>query len=275
MIANDYGLDLSRARIMGILNVTPDSFSDGGKFLHPDQAVAQAAAMEAAGAGIIDIGGESSRPGAPAVSETEELNRVLPVIQGIRRRSAVLLSIDTCKARVAEEALRLGVNWINDISGMRFDPEMSEVAQKRNCPVVIMHMLGTPQTMQLNPHYHDVIAELHMFFSERVQFLNSQGIRKIILDPGIGFGKRPEDNLLILKKLETFKCYGYPLLIGTSRKSFIGTVTGRTVEDRLAGTLATIAWSVARGVSIVRTHDVAEASDAIKLIDSIMSSAAL
>jgi len=275
MIANDYGLDLSRARIMGILNVTPDSFSDGGKFLHPDQALAQAAAMEAAGAGIIDIGGESSRPGAPAVSETEELNRVLPVIQGIRRRSAVLLSIDTCKARVAEEALRLGVNWINDISGMRFDPEMSEVAQKRNCPVVIMHMLGTPQTMQLNPHYHDVIAELHMFFSERVQFLNSQGIRKIILDPGIGFGKRPEDNLLILKKLETFKCYGYPLLIGTSRKSFIGTVTGRTVEDRLAGTLATIAWSVARGVSIVRTHDVAEASDAIKLIDSIMSSAAL
>ena len=275
MIANDYGLDLSRARIMGILNVTPDSFSDGGKFLHPDQALAQAAAMEAAGAGIIDIGGESSRPGAPAVSETEELNRVLPVIQGIRRRSAVLLSIDTCKARVAEEALRLGVNWINDISGMRFDPEMSEVAQKRNCPVVIMHMLGTPQTMQLNPHYHDVIAELHMFFSERVQFLNSQGIRKIILDPGIGFGKRPEDNLLILKKLETFKCYGYPLLIGTSRKSFIGTVTGRTVVDRLAGTLATIAWSVARGVSIVRTHDVAEASDAIKLIDSIMSSGVL
>ena len=275
MSSNDYGLDLSRTRIMGILNVTPDSFSDGGKFLHPDQALAQAAAMEAAGAGIIDIGGESSRPGAPAVSETEELNRVLPVIQGIRRRSAVLLSIDTCKARVAEEALRLGVNWINDISGMRFDPEMSEVAQKRNCPVVIMHMLGTPQTMQLNPHYHDVIAELHMFFSERVQFLNSQGIRKIILDPGIGFGKRPEDNLLILKKLETFKCYGYPLLIGTSRKSFIGTVTGRTVEDRLAGTLATIAWSVARGVSIVRTHDVAEASDAIKLIDSIMSSGVL
>ena len=275
MSSNDYGLDLSRTRIMGILNVTPDSFSDGGKFLHPDQAVAQAAAMEAAGAGIIDIGGESSRPGAPAVSETEELNRVLPVIQGIRRRSAVLLSIDTCKARVAEEALRLGVNWINDISGMRFDPEMSEVAQKRNCPVVIMHMLGTPQTMQLNPHYHDVIAELHMFFSERIQSLNSRGIRKIILDPGIGFGKRPEDNLLILKKLETFKCYGYPLLIGTSRKSFIGTVTGRTVEDRLAGTLATIAWSVARGVSIVRTHDVAEASDAIKLIDSIMSSGVL
>ncbi len=275
MISNDYGLDFSRTRIMGILNVTPDSFSDGGKFLHPDQALAHVAAMEAAGAGIIDIGGESSRPGAPAVSETEELNRVLPVIQAVRRRSAVLLSIDTCKARVAEEALRLGVNWINDISGMRFDPAMSEVAQKRDCPVVIMHMLGTPQTMQLDPHYHDLIAELHMFFSERIQFLTSQGIRKIILDPGIGFGKRPEDNLLILKKLETFKCYGYPLLIGTSRKSFIGTVTGRSVEDRLAGTLATIAWSVARGVSIVRTHDVAEASDAIKLIDSIMSSGSI
>jgi dihydropteroate synthase len=272
MISNDYGLDLSRTRIMGILNITPDSFSDGGKFLQLDNALAQAGEMEAAGAGIIDIGGESSRPGAPAVSETEELSRVLPVIQAIRRRrSAILLSIDTCKARVAEEALRLGANWINDISGMRFDPEMSEVVKKRDCPVVIMHMLGTPQTMQLNPCYHDVIAELHIFFSERIQFLNSLGIRKIILDPGIGFGKRLEDNLLILKKLETFKCYGYPLLVGTSRKSFIGTVTGRTVADRLSGTLATIAWSVARGVSIIRTHDVAEASDAIKLIDSIIS----
>jgi dihydropteroate synthase len=271
MISNDYGLDFSRTRIMGILNVTPDSFSDGGKFLQLDDALAQAGALEAAGAGIIDIGGESSRPGAPAVSQTEELNRVLPVIQAIRRRSTVPLSIDTCKAPVAEEALRLGVNWVNDISGLRFDPEMGDVAKKWDCPVVIMHMLGTPQTMQLNPYYQDVIAELHIFFSERIQFLNSRGIRKIILDPGIGFGKRVEDNLLILKKLETFKCYGYPLLIGTSRKSFIGAVTGRTVADRMAGTLATITWSVARGVSIVRTHDVTEASDAVKLIDSIMT----
>jgi len=256
---------------MGVLNITPDSFSDGGRFLDPQQALQQAGKMEKAGAAIIDIGGESSRPGAPAVSEQEESDRVLPVIAALRRNSAVPLSIDTCKARVAEEALRLGVNWVNDISGMRLDPQMSLVVKKWNCPVVVMHMLGTPQTMQVDPHYHDVIAELHIFFSERIQYLTARGIRKIILDPGIGFGKRLEDNLVILRRMETFKCYGYPLLVGTSRKSFIGTVTGRNVEERMAGTLASIAWSVAAGVSIVRTHDVAEASDAMKVLAGIMT----
>jgi dihydropteroate synthase len=172
---------------------------------------------------------------------------------------------------VAEESLRRGVNWVNDISALRFDQAMSGVVKKWDCPVVLMHMLGTPQTMQLNPHYQDLLAELHVFFTERLQFLNAQGIRKIILDPGIGFGKRLEDNLVILKRLDTFRRYGYPLLIGTSRKSFIGTVTGKPVENRLAGTLSTIAWSVTRGVSIVRTHDVAAARDTIKMIENIMA----
>jgi len=271
MIDADYGLTFDKSRIMGILNVTPDSFSDGGKYLQREAAVEQAFRMEAEGADIIDIGGESSRPGATPISETEELNRILPVITEIRKRSTILLSVDTYKARVANEALQYGVNWVNDISALRMDPDMHRVVKKWDCPVVLMHMLGDPSTMQVNPYYQHVLADLHAFFSERIQYSISCGIKKIILDPGIGFGKRLEDNLLILKRLDTFRQYGYPLLIGTSRKSFIGTITGRKVEDRSAGTLATIGWSVAQGVSIVRTHEVAAAYDTLNLIHSIQA----
>jgi dihydropteroate synthase len=269
MVDTDYGLTFEKPRIMGILNVTPDSFSDGGKFLQTDNAVEHAIKMAAEGADIIDIGGESSRPGANSVSEAEELNRVLPVIEAIRKRSAILLSVDTYKSRVAEEALRLGVNWVNDISGMRMDRDMPRVVKKWDCPIVLMHMLGVPSTMQVNPQYHDVMADLHLFFSERIQYFTNQGIKKIVLDPGIGFGKRLQDNLLILKQVQAFKRYGYPLMIGTSRKSFIGSVTGRTIENRLAGTLATITWSVAQGVSIIRTHEVAATYDVVNMISRI------
>jgi dihydropteroate synthase len=271
MELQNYQIDFNIPRIMGILNITPDSFSDGGKYLEIDHALDRARHLEQEGADIIDIGGESTRPGAGTVSDTEELRRVLPVIAAIRSRSSILMSIDTYKARVAEEALQHGVNWINDISGLRFDQEMVRVVKKWDCPVVVMHMLGSPQTMQVNPYYQNVIMDLHAFFTERIQCLNALGITKIILDPGIGFGKRLEDNFLILKYLDSFKRYGYPLLLGTSRKSFIGTVTGRAVEDRLAGTLATIAWSVVQGASVVRTHDVAAARDTVKMIDRIIT----
>lgn len=256
---------------MGILNITPDSFSDGGLFLETEKAVQRAVQLETEGADIIDIGGESTRPGAGAVSESEELHRVIPVIEAIRNRSSIVLSIDTYKARVADEALQHGANWVNDISGLRFDWNMVQVVKKHDCPVVVMHMLGTPQTMQVNPSYQDVVKDLHAFFEERIKFLSAQGVSKIILDPGIGFGKRLEDNLVILRHLDSFRRYGYPLLVGTSRKSFIGTITGKAVEDRSAGTLATVAWSVAQGASVVRTHDVAGARDAIKMIERIIA----
>jgi dihydropteroate synthase len=269
MFAEEYGLDLDTPRIMGILNVTPDSFADGGKYVQVAEAVEHALLLVRDGADIIDIGGESSRPGSDAVTADEELRRVLPVIEAVRRRSSVLLSIDTCKALVAEEALRSGVNWINDISALRNDPEMRRVIKKWNCPVILMHMLGSPKTMQDNPSYHDIVAEINLFFSERIRFCRENEIHKIIVDPGIGFGKRLEDNLVVLQQLAVFKCHEYPLAIGTSRKSFLGAITGQPVENRLAGTLASAVWSVLQGVSVIRTHDVAATRDVLAVTRSI------
>jgi len=257
---------------MGILNITPDSFSDGGQFLDVSRAVAHALQMEKDGADIIDIGGESSRPGADPVSEKEELARVLPVIKGIREKSHILLSIDTYKSGVAKRALKAGVSLINDISGLRSDPEMINVAKDFDCPVVVMHMKGTPRTMQKNPSYGDVCREVDEFFYERIESLIKNGITKIILDPGIGFGKRPEDNLNLIRGCNIFSHHGLPLLVGPSRKSFIGLITDRPEDQRLAGTLATVQPLVQQGVNILRVHDVRETIDFLKVMTSIKES---
>ena len=265
-----YGVSFSRPLIMGIVNVTPDSFSDGGKFLNPEKAISHALRLERQGADIIDVGGESSRPGSDPIELEQEIRRIVPVIQGIRKKSNIVISIDTYKATIADEALRSGANWVNDISGLRFDSAMVKVVKNWKCPVVVMHMKGQPKTMQLKPFYHDVLTELLDFFRERIQYLNGKGISKLILDPGIGFGKRLEDNLNILSSLEEFKSFGLPILIGTSRKSFIGTITGHPVEKRLAGTLASQLWSVLHGAQIIRTHDVSDTKDSIEIINAIL-----
>ncbi len=265
----NYGLDFSVPQIMGILNVTPDSFSDGGHFLEKERAVKQALAMEKAGAAIIDIGGESSRPGADPVDLAEELKRVIPVIEGIRNKSDVLISIDTVKSGVAEQALQAGANWINDISGLRADQNMTAVAKTFQCPVVVMHMQGTPETMQLKPEYENVCLEVGDFFEERIQTLESAGISKLILDPGIGFGKRLEDNLDLIRCSGFFRQHGYPLLIGISRKSFIGGLTGKEADQRLPGSLAALLLPIQAGVNIVRVHDVDETRDMITILNRL------
>jgi dihydropteroate synthase len=260
-----YGLDLAQPCIMGILNVTPDSFSDGGRYLDTEKAVSHALEMKKAGAAIIDIGGESSRPGAETIGAEEELKRVLPVIMALRKKSDVLISIDTCKAAVAEKALAAGADWINDISATRADAAMVTVAKKYDCPLVVMHMLGTPQTMQKDPFYQNVCLEVNDFFEERIAFLRAGGIEKILLDPGIGFGKRLEDNLDLIRCCAFFKQHGFPLVTGTSRKSFIGQITAQTTEKRLAGSLASLYPALEQGVNIVRVHDVAETADLLKM----------
>jgi dihydropteroate synthase len=254
---------------MGVLNITPDSFSDGGKFMDVGTAVAHALQMEEDGADIIDVGGESSRPGADPVSEEEEMSRVIPVIDGIRRNSQILISVDTNKSKVADSALQVGANWINDISGLRADPEMVDVAKSFDCPVVIMHMQGTPKTMQANPGYEDVCQEVNLFFEERIATLGQQGITKVILDPGIGFGKRLEDNLDLIRHSDRFQHHGRPILVGPSRKSFIGMITGQAEDQRLAGTLAAIQVLVQKGAHLLRVHDVLETMDYLKVMTAL------
>jgi dihydropteroate synthase len=266
----NYGVDFSRPLIMGILNVTPDSFSDGGKYLSTEHAVAHALQMLEQGADIIDIGGESSRPGADPVDEEEELKRVIPVIEKVKQATNGLISIDTYKANVAQMALQAGANWINDISGVRFDSRMSEVLRQWDCPVVVMHMKGKPKTMQENPVYDDVLQEIGDFFAKQIKFLHDNGITKLILDPGIGFGKRLEDNLHILAHLEYFKKYGYPVLLGISRKSFIGQLTVKAVDQREAGTIAAQVWSIIKGVHVIRTHDVQQTKESLTIVNAIM-----
>jgi dihydropteroate synthase len=257
--------------IMGILNVTPNSFSDGGKYLQLEKAVAQALKLEAEGAAVIDIGGESTKPGAEAASLEEELKRVIPVIKEIRKNSKILISIDTYKSKVAEAALEAGANMINDISACRFDPQMVNIIAEFKCPIVIMHMKGTPKDMQNAPFYTDVVDEILTFFEERLHFLNSHKIDDIIIDPGIGFGKRIEDNLAILKKLSIFKSLKKPILIGTSRKSFIGTILNKPVEQRLSGSIASNIAAFNNGADIFRVHDVKETVDAFKIYNHIFS----
>jgi dihydropteroate synthase len=260
-----------RPLIMGVLNVTPDSFFDGGKHATQGKAVDHAVRMVKDGAHIIDVGGESSRPFSTPVSIDEELNRVIPVIEGIRDRSDIPISVDTCKARVAREAWMAGADIVNDISGLMHDPDMADTVSALKVRVIIMHMQGMPETMQVAPYYDDVISEIDAFFEERIHFAVTKGIERdsIVLDPGIGFGKRVEDNLKIIKHLDVFKKFGLPLLVGTSMKGFIGKVTGSTLRSRVEGTLASIAVSVWNGANIVRVHDVKKAKKVADLVDGI------
>ncbi|HJM46271.1 MAG TPA: dihydropteroate synthase [Candidatus Marinimicrobia bacterium] len=258
--------------IMGILNVTPDSFSDGGMYSHLSKALSQAQSMEKNGADIIDIGGESTRPGAVPVSLEEEINRTIPVIEAIRKNSNISISIDTYKSEVAEKALLAGADIINDISGLTFDSRMIKIVKKFDVPVVLMHIKGTPRNMQTNPTYIDVIKELIIFFSFQIQKALDFGIKKeqIIIDPGIGFGKQLNDNFILIQRLKEFSELGFPILIGPSRKSFIGLTLDVPSEDRLEGTLASVSASILNGASIVRVHDVKEVKRAVVITDKIM-----
>lgn len=260
-------------KIIGILNVTPDSFSDGGLFVDPQKAVEQALTMVEEGADSIDIGGESTRPGSQPVSVEEEWKRVIPVVKSLRGQSKVLISVDTMKARVAAEALEAGATMINDISAGRFDPEMIPLATKSQVPICLVHMQAEPKTMQQNPHYEDVVGEVKAFLKERIEVCLNAGIKKenIIIDPGIGFGKRVEDNVRLLKELDQFQTLNCPILIGTSRKSFIGHLTGAPVQDRLPGTLASIGVAIQRGASILRVHDVAATRQFLKVFSGLSS----
>lgn len=263
-----------RTLVMGILNVTPDSFSDGGRFFSLESAVAHARQLIREGADIIDVGGESTRPGAEPVTAEEELRRVLPVIRAIRKEFSVPISIDTYKAIVAEAALAAGANIVNDISALRFDPQMVEVVAHARVPVVLMHMLGTPQTMQQNPVYTDVVREIKEFLGERIAFARAHGIREIIIDPGIGFGKTVAHNVEILRRLSELKDLGCPILIGTSRKSFIGKLGGTEenplpISERLEGTIASNVIAVLHGAQIVRVHDVAAMKRALAIVDAV------
>lgn len=259
--------------VMGILNVTPDSFSDGGNYVAFPAAIDHALVMVKQGADIIDIGGESSRPGAVPVSAEDELARVIPVIKALRRQSDIPISIDTYKSEVAKVALDAGADIVNDISALRMDSQMPDVATQSGAPVILMHMLGTPRTMQKDPHYDDCVTEMLAFFRERVAFCELHGVKhdRLILDPGIGFGKRLEDNLAILAGLQKFSEFGLPILVGASRKSFIGQVhqSGAPAEKRLGGSIAAALAAVQRGAHIVRVHDVAETVEALRVLRAI------
>ena len=257
--------------IMGILNITPDSFSDGGQFSGINEAVDHALSMIEAGADIIDIGGESTRPDSEPVSIHEEMNRVLPVIEKIRQHSDIRISIDTYKSEVAEAAIAAGADIVNDISGCIFDERMPEIIRTHNVPIIIMHIKGTPKNMQMNPEYDDVCLEVFQFLSNQVQILKENGIDKMAVDPGIGFGKRLEDNLKIINNLESLKFLCQPILIGASRKSFLGHVLNKKVDQRLYGSLSVAILSALKGVDIIRVHDVAETKDVLKIIEAIHS----
>ena len=260
-----------RTLIMGIVNVTPDSFYDGGRFLGLKAAVEHATQLADEGADIIDVGGESSRPGADPVSLEEERLRVLPVIEALASQLDIPLSIDTCKSEVAYDALSRGVQIVNDISGLRQDPNMAKVVAESGAFVVIMHMKGTPKNMQLNPSYDDVTGELIEFFKDRVKYVRKRGVQdeRIILDPGIGFGKRVSDNFVILHSLGRIVDLGYPVLTGPSRKSFIGITLNLPAHERLEGTASAVAASVLNGAKIVRVHDVKEMKRVITIADAI------
>lgn len=259
--------------IMGILNVTPDSFSDGGAYLNPDVAVEHGLEMVQQGAAIIDVGAESSRPGAKSVPAQEQIRRAIPVIQKLRRQLKIPISIDTRDPLVAQAALDAGASMINDITALQ-DHQMSCLASQRQIPVVLMHMKGTPETMQNHPFYDDVVAEVQEFLTERAKYAESIGIppERIFIDPGIGFGKTTRHNLELLKHLELFTSLGYRTLVGVSRKRFIGEITGKdSPAQRLYGTAAAVAISVFKGAAIVRVHDVGQIADVIKVVQAIQN----
>lgn len=260
-----------KTRVMGILNVTPDSFSDGGHFLDPEIAVQHALQMVEEGANIIDIGGESTRPGAASVSVKEEIKRTIPIISNLREQSDVLISIDTMKADVASLALEAGADIINDVSGFEADPNMVGVAADSGAGVILMHMKGTPQTMQDNPTYEDAVGEVFHYLEERIAFAVSRGVRRecIVVDPGIGFGKTLEHNLQLLRGIPDLG-KSAPVLIGASRKSMIGKLLDREDPDqRLAGSLGIAGWSVALGAHILRVHDVIDTCDVCRIVDTL------
>jgi dihydropteroate synthase len=262
-----------RTLIMGVLNVTPDSFSDGGLYLEPQRAIEHGLRMAEEGADIIDVGGESSRPGSDPAPLDEELKRVIPVIEGLASRLEIPLSVDTYKSQVAERAIEAGAQMINDISGLRFDPQVPAVAARFDTPLIIMHIKGSPKTMQQNPSYEDLMGEIIAYLREGIEKAERGGVdpHQVIVDPGIGFGKRVQDNLVIINRLDELNTLGRPLLIGTSRKSFIGALLGAEVHQRGVGTLATVAVSVIKGAHIVRVHDVAPMKQAVDMVDAIIN----
>ena len=258
--------------VMGILNATPDSFSDGGKFRTPQDAIAQAERMIANGVDLIDIGGESTRPGAEPVALQEELDRVLPVIE-VLKHCGVALSIDTYKAETMRQALNAGVDCVNDVWALRQEGAVNAILENTHCGIVLMHMQRNPQTMQFDPEYQDVIADVSLFLQERAQVLMTVGIEanRIAIDPGFGFGKSLEHNLNILKNFAAFSKLGYPVLAGLSRKSMIGKITGKDTNERVASSVAAAIMAADRGARIVRVHDVPETVDALKLWGAIQT----
>lgn len=262
--------------IMGIVNVTPDSFYDGGRYAETDAAVTHALELVDQGADMLDIGAESTRPGAAPVPEEDEIRRLLPVVEQLARRVTVPLSVDTTKSGVARLALDAGASIINDVSALRFDPEMAQVVARSGAGVVLMHMQGTPETMQRAPHYDDVVGEIKEFFRERIRVASRAGIAEsqIVLDPGFGFGKLLLHNLDILAQLSSFATLNRPLLVGLSRKGFIGQILNRPVAQREWGTAAAVALAVDRGASILRVHDVAMMADVVKVATALRASPA-
>ncbi|MFA5098002.1 MAG: dihydropteroate synthase [Candidatus Margulisiibacteriota bacterium] len=265
--------------LMGILNVTPDSFSDGGKYVSTEDALAHAQQMINDGARIIDVGGESTRPGAAAVQEDEEIHRVVPVIKllGAGGQNRSIISIDTRKASVAEAAIKAGANMINDVSGLRYDKDMAEVAAKHKVPLIIMHSKGDPSVMQNDPRYEDLISEILLFFEESMAMALKAGVKEdlIILDPGIGFGKTFDHNLEILRRLHEFRCFGRPVCIGVSRKSFIGRITGEEPSKRLESSLAASVLAISKKVDIIRIHDMNQAAKAVAVADAVTRKSAI
>ena len=269
-------MTFKRPKIMGILNVTPDSFSDGGRYDALDLAVKRGLALVDEGADILDIGGESTRPGAQEVSIKEEVRRTVPVIMALREQSRdlerdITISIDTRKPEVAEAAILAGADIWNDVTALTYDARSEKLAADLGCPVIIMHMQGAPETMQNNPHYGNVVAEVKDYLTKRIDALDFAGVAtdNITIDVGIGFGKTLGDNLALLAKLSAFKSLGCPMLMGASRKSFIGKIDGSTADDRLGGSLAAALWSAQAGAEIIRVHDVSETVQALKVWEGI------
>ncbi|MDP1675224.1 MAG: dihydropteroate synthase [Bacteroidota bacterium] len=265
-----------RTYVMGILNVTPDSFSDGGKYFSVESAVTRALEMIEQGADIIDVGGESTRPKGvygktQKISADEELSRVIPVIERIAKSTDAVISIDTTKSKVADEALKAGASIVNDISGLKFDERIADITAKHNATLVVMHIQGTPETMQQNPSYNDVVTEVKAEIRQSIEKAKFAGVHNIIIDPGIGFGKNLEHNLKLLKHLKEFQELGHPILIGTSRKGFIGALLNTTVNERIEGTAASVAVAIMNGANIIRVHDVKEMKRVAVITDAIQN----
>jgi dihydropteroate synthase len=271
-IAREHQFDFPRPMIvMGIVNTTPDSFSDGGHFLDPTAAGTHALRLAKEGAEILDIGGESTRPGSAAVSEQEELDRVIPVIERLAKQPELVLSIDTQKPNVAREAIAAGASIVNDVAANREDPEMRQIVAEANAGYICMHMQGTPQTMQTKPAYDDVTDTVRAFFDERLRRLAAVGVRpeQVALDPGIGFGKTLEHNMKLLRDLNKFSLVERPMLVGASRKSFIERLLGVPADDRLPASLACATWAAIQGSQIIRVHDVAETVQAVRMTEAL------